>query len=159
MIPSPRPTYLQPTREAGGAFLRRGLEGPVAMLNLLRFRAVADYAEHPELAGPEPISGAEAFDRYIAHTLPFLRASGGELLFVGDAGRFLIGPPDESWDLAMLVRHASVSTFLAFEDHDDYLAGLGHRTAAIEDARLLPLTDREGSRDAAWAAAPRLDPA
>lgn len=48
------------------------------MLNLLRFRDVADYTANPELTPEVPISGAVAFKRYIEHTLPFLRESGGE---------------------------------------------------------------------------------
>jgi len=40
------------------------------MLNLLRFREVADYRATPALAPPAPISGADAFQRYIDHTLP-----------------------------------------------------------------------------------------
>ena len=54
----------------------------------------------------------------------------------------MIGPEDERWDMAMLVRQNSVTSFLAFASHDAYRAGLGHRTAALEeDARLLPLTE------------------
>jgi hypothetical protein len=41
----------------------------------------------------------------------------------------------------MLVRQSSVASFLAFASHDAYLAGLGHRTAALEDSRLLPLSE------------------
>lgn len=40
------------------------------MLNLLRFRAAADYSASPELAPETPISGAEAYCRYIAHAMP-----------------------------------------------------------------------------------------
>lgn len=111
------------------------------MLSLLRLRKVADYAANPELAPPAPISGAEAFDRYIRHALPFLRASGGEVTFLATGGPLLIGPEDERWDMAMLVRQSSVATFLAFASNAAYLAGLGHRRAAIEDSRLLPLTE------------------
>ena len=132
-------TYLEPTQEAGRALMMRGISGPVVMLNLMRFRAVADYAATPELAPPEPISGSQAFDRYIAHTLPFLTESGGELLFLGDGGQFLIGPPEERWDKAMLVRQASLQSFMAFANDAAYLAGIGHRTAALADSRLLPL--------------------
>jgi hypothetical protein len=32
------------------------------MLNLLRFREIADYSANPELTPAEPISGAEAFE-------------------------------------------------------------------------------------------------
>lgn len=132
-------TYLEPTRDAGAAFVRRGLEGPVVMLNLLRFREVADYSDHPELAPPQPISGAAAYDRYVAHTKPILAASGGEIVFLGEAGAFLVGPADERWDRVMLVRQASVAAFLAFAADKAYLAGIGHRTAAVRDSRLLPV--------------------
>jgi hypothetical protein len=131
--------YLEPTQEAGRAFFQRGIAGPVAMLNLLRFRAVADYTANPELAPPAPISGADAFDRYVAYTLPYLARSGGALTFVGAGGPWLIGPADERWDRVMLVRQSSTQSFLAFAQDAGYLAGLGHRTAALEDSRLLPL--------------------
>jgi uncharacterized protein (DUF1330 family) len=132
-------TYLEPTQEAGRALFLRGIAGEVVMLNLLRLRAIADYSATPELAPAAPISGAEAYDRYIAHTLPFLKESGGELLFLGEGGPFLIGPAGERWDRAMLVKQSSVAAFMAFASHQPYLAGLGHRTAAVEDSRLLPL--------------------
>jgi hypothetical protein len=134
--------YLDPTHEAGRAFVMRGIEGPIVMLNLLRLRAVADYSGYPALAPAAPISGAEAYDRYVAHTLPFLTESGGEILFLGDGGPLLIGPSDEVWDRAMLVRQTSVGSFMAFASNAAYLAGLGHRAAAVEDSRLLPLVAR-----------------
>ncbi|HVJ55740.1 MAG TPA: DUF1330 domain-containing protein [Aliidongia sp.] len=135
--------YLDVTPTAGRDFIMRGLEGPVVMLNLLRFRAMADYSAAPALRPAEPISGAEAFDRYIAHTLPFLRKSGGDLVLLAMGGPFLIGPPDERWDRAMLVRQHSVAAFIAFAEDPAYLVGLGHRTAALEDARLLPLIEQQ----------------
>ena len=133
--------YLVPSESAGRRFVQRGIEDSVVMLNLLRFRDVADYSANPELAPAARISGAEAFDRYIQHTLPFLRESGGYVEFLGVGGPFLIGPEDEKWDMAMLVRQSSVASFLAFASHGAYLAGLGHRTAALEDSRILPLTE------------------
>ena len=135
------PAYFEPTQDAGRAFWQRGIAGPVVMLNLLRFRPVADCSAHPELAPAAPISGAAAFDRYLAHTLPYLEESGGILLFLGEGDRFLIGPAEDRWDRAMLVRQSSVQSFMAFASHTGYLAGLGHRTAAIEDSRLLPLAE------------------
>jgi len=121
--------------------MQRGIQGPVFMLNLLRFRTVADYSAFPEIAPVEPISGAEAYDRYIEHTLPFLRQSGGDFVFYGEGGQFLIGPDTERWDRAMLIRQNSVEDFIAFASHHEYLLGIGHRTAALEDSRLLPLAE------------------
>jgi hypothetical protein len=142
---------LEPTPEAGRAFFggeAGRTTGSVVMLNLLRFRAVADYSLTPALAPASPISGADAYARYMAHTAPHLTASGGEVLFYGQGGDFLIGPSDERWDAAMLVRQASVAAFLAFASNERYLDGMGHRLAALEDSRLLPLVEHVGLRSA-----------
>ena len=133
--------YLEVTQEAGAAFFSRNIAGEIVMLNLLRFRDVADYAGSPELAPQQEISGRAAFDKYIAHAKPFVEQSGGELLFLGEGGNFLIGPPGERWDMAMLVRQRSMQDFMAYASNEAYLAGMGHRIAALEDSRLLPLIE------------------
>lgn len=130
--------YLEVSPEAEAALFSRHIEGLVTMLNLLRFRDVADYLQSPELMPTAPISGAEAFQKYIDYTLPLLKQSGGELVFLGEGGAYLIGPQEQRWDLVMLVRQNSPSDFMAFASNQAYLAGLGHRTAALEDSRLLP---------------------
>jgi hypothetical protein len=42
----------------------------------------------------------------------------------------------------MLIRQSSIDSFMAFADNPDYLAGLGHRRAALVESRLLPMTGR-----------------
>ena len=133
--------FLEVAEEAGVALFRRNITGEIVMLNLLRFRDVADYSANLELMPSQPISGAEAYQKYIDHTLPFLKKSGGDLVFLGKGGNFLIGPRQERWDLVMLVRQKSLSDFIAFSSNQEYLAGIGHRTAALEDSRLLPLVE------------------
>jgi hypothetical protein len=135
--------YLMPTQQSGRDFIMRKISRNVVMLNLLRFREYADYSETPWLAPNEPISGAKAYDLYINHTLPFLKKSGGEILFMGKGGNFLIGPIDEKWDVALLIRQSSVDSFMAFESNTEYMKGIGHRTAALEDSRLLPLVEED----------------
>jgi len=134
-------SFLEPTQESGTALFLRNIPGEVVMLNLLRFRDVADYSANPNLAPDETISGREAYQKYMDHTLPFLRESGGDLIFLGEGGKYLIGPEEEQWDLAMLVRQNSLSDFMAFSSNEAYLDGIGHRTAALEDSRLLPLVE------------------
>ena len=134
-------TYLEPTQESGRAFFMRGMTGSVVMLNLLRYRAIADYSASPQLAPAEPITGEAAYRLYMEHTMPHLERSGGKLLFFGRGGVFLVGPENERWDAAMLVRQASPAAFMAFASNAEYLAGIGHRTAALEDSRLLPLEE------------------
>ncbi len=111
------------------------------MLNLLRFRSIADYSATPALAPAIPITGAEAYRLYMEHTLPHLKKSGGEIIFFGSGGQYLIGPSEERWDAAMLVRQSSTTAFMAFASNPEYLSGIGHRLAALEDSRLLPLVE------------------
>jgi len=149
MTDAPKQRHLDPTQESGRGFLARGIRGSIVMLNLLRFRDVADYSANPGLAPGRPMTGEEAYRLYVRHTLPHLEASGGELLFFGKGGPFLIGPPDERWDAAMLVRQRSVEDFMAFASNRAYLAGIGHRVAALEDSRLLPLVEEDAEAGAA----------
>ena len=54
----PKTMYLDPTDENARRLFQRGIEGPLLMLNLLRFREIADYSDFPDLAQPESVSGA-----------------------------------------------------------------------------------------------------
>jgi uncharacterized protein (DUF1330 family) len=135
--------YLSPTQESGYKFISQGIKGNVVMLNLLRFKEIADYSNYPDIKPKKEISGKEAYDIYIKHTLPFLEKSGGEVIFMGEANAYLIGPSEEKWDAVLLVKQKSVEDFIAFERNSEYMKGIGHRTAALEDSRLLPIVESE----------------
>lgn len=55
----------------------------------------------------------------------------------------MIGPVDERWDRVMLVRHASAAAFRAFASNAGSPAGVGHRTAARADSRLVPVVEQQ----------------
>jgi hypothetical protein len=74
-------TYLEPTREAGRDFFSRGITGPVVMLNLLRFRATADYRRHRS-SRRKPHHREAAYRLYMDHTRPYWR-NGWAILFFG----------------------------------------------------------------------------
>jgi uncharacterized protein (DUF1330 family) len=134
-------TYIEPTDEAVAAFLARGIEGPVVMLNLLRFRKVADYSAAPDLAPERPISGAEAYKHYLEIVSPYMGKYGGELIFMGKACPMLIGPDDERWDAGLLARHRSAQAVVTSLRDPAYKALAAHRIAALEDTRILPLLE------------------
>jgi hypothetical protein len=131
--------HLDPTDANIRHLLDRNITGPIVMLNLLRLRDVADYSEHPGLAPGEPISGRAAYQLYVNHTEPYLAATGGSVLLLATGGHNFIGPADERWDVVMLVQQTSLQDFFAFASNEGYLAGMGHRVAAVEDSRLIPL--------------------
>jgi hypothetical protein len=60
---------------------------------------------------------------------------------MGVGENYLIGPEGQGWDLVIMVRQKSLEDFLSFASNDAYLKGVGHRTAAVWDSRMLPLVD------------------
>lgn len=135
--------YLHVSQEAGKKFYLEYMgKGPVVMLNLLRFRAQADYTDLEALKPTEEISGRDAYKLYMKYTQPEIEKIGSRVLFYGAANQFLIGPTTETWDAVLLVEHPSMEKFMEFAQNKDYLKTLGHRTAALEDSRLLPITQK-----------------
>ena len=132
-------TYIKANQEAAKRFFTSEASRPVTMLNLLRFRKTADYSKHPELAPDHDISGQEAYQKYIQSALPLLLKVGSRLIYSGNTAEFLIGPSEEKWDLVLLVEHPNRAIFMSFATDEEYLKIEGHRTAALEDSRLLPI--------------------
>jgi hypothetical protein len=134
-------THLAPTEASARALIARRIDGPILMLNLLRFRDLADYSANLHLAPARPITGAEAYALYAQGIAPLLAASGGAVLLEADAGAWFIGPETERWDRVLIVRQSSLTDFFAFAVNPLAQEVLGHRTAALADSRLLPLAD------------------
>ena len=86
--------------------------GPVVMLNLMRFRARA-------LDGDG--SGWDAYKRYSALTVPMIKARGGTMLWAGDAKAVALGAVDANqWDYVALVYYPSLAAFLNMMTSADY---------------------------------------
>lgn len=130
--------FIDVSPDQGAAFFGGGDVRAPIMINLLRFRDRADYQNAPDSEPAGGCSGREAYQRYTDMIAPLLKGSGGEILLSADASRFLIGPADERWDHVLIVRQASKAAFLAFASNPEAMAAGVHRTAALEDSRLLP---------------------
>lgn len=112
---------------------------PVVMLNLLRFR---DRARYKEVA-PE-LSGREAYGLYMKEAAACVKAVGAEVIWSGRSVGSLIAPPDESWDQVLLVRYPSIDAFMAMIESTEYKGVVKHRTAALEDSRLVANVEEGG---------------
>ena len=110
---------------------------PVVMLNLLRFHDQAAYADTDQA---EPCSGREAYKRYSQTSLQTIAAVGGRVIFGGKAHEALIAPQGEGWHQAFLVQYPSPAAFRAMMAMPQYQACVHHRTAALADSRLIPLS-------------------
>ncbi|PSF05467.1 DUF1330 domain-containing protein [Marinobacter fuscus] len=105
---------------------------PVVMLNLLRFRDRADYPDDSE-----DCSGRDAYNRYMTEAARSVAEVGAEVIWSGRSIGALIAPPDESWDQVLLVRYPSINAYLAMIESSEYKGVVKHRTAALQDSRLV----------------------
>jgi uncharacterized protein (DUF1330 family) len=121
---------VHPTSEQVQALTSSTDDGPIVMLNLLRFKPMADGID-------EGVSGAEAYARYSVAADPFLQAVGGRLINAVQVQGSVIGPPEPEWDLVLLVEYPSRQKFLEMATNPEYLKIHAHREAALADSRLI----------------------
>jgi uncharacterized protein (DUF1330 family) len=123
---------IEPTPEQFQRLAASPDEGPVAMINLLKFRDRASGIDEAD-----GISGLEAYGRYAERVAPFLERVGGRVLMALQASMSVVGPDALEWDMVLVVEYPSYGAFLSMATDLNYLEIHGHRTAALDDARLI----------------------
>ncbi|PKP80128.1 MAG: DUF1330 domain-containing protein [Alphaproteobacteria bacterium HGW-Alphaproteobacteria-18] len=118
----------QPTADQFRAFRDDPHDGPVAQVNILKFRVKAEYRpEDPEYG--EAISGRDAYMRYSEAFTVAAAEVGGTTLLLGDTERFFIGGGD--WDAVLVNHFPNRQAFIATLNHKDYKDMARHREAGL----------------------------
>lgn len=119
---------MQPTGDQFRAFRDDPYDGPIAQVNLLKYRVRAQYPEGAaEHGADEP--GSVAYRRYVD---AFARAAaevGGSCLLLGEVERYFIGNGD--WDGVLIMRFPNRAAFIATLNHADYGEMHRHRDAGL----------------------------
>jgi uncharacterized protein (DUF1330 family) len=68
----------------------------------------------------------------------------GRVLWAAAATYTVVAPPGERWDDVLLVEYPSRQAFLEMVDRHDYQTAAVHRTAALEDSRLIATRPNSG---------------
>lgn len=123
--------FIDPTPEQLTQLMGLGKDYPVEMINLIKFNDNAAYDDGREA------TGAEAYQTYSQNTAPFLEKVGGKVIWSGAPEFMMIGPQDEAWDIAFIVRYPSGQAFLDMVTNPEYQAITFHRKAAVETSRLI----------------------
>ena len=118
----------QPTADQFRAFRDFGHDGPVAQVNLLKFRDKATYQHDDPEYGDGP-TGKDAYLRYAEAFERLAADSGGKCLFRGMAERFFIGTGD--WDMVWINQFPDRHAFIAALNHKDYKDASRHRDAGL----------------------------
>lgn len=109
-------------------------EGPVTMLNLLKFK---------EQAGDgSGNSGAAEYGKYGDAVVQMVEARGGKVIWMGRADQILIGDPEESWDSVALVQYPSRKDFIEMVTSPEYEGAHEHREGGLERTVLIACTER-----------------
>ena len=133
----PRPDQLE-------TLAKKKPEGSLYMLNLLKFRERARYADGRETE----LTGAQAYALYGAAVQKIIKGFGGEFLFAGQANVLLIGDGELEWDSVAIVRYPSFEHFTGMVGSEEYQAIHVHRDAGLEHQQLINCLDAEQTMSA-----------
>ena len=128
-----------PAPDKAIAFFSATDQGPMVMVNLLKFKAKAEY---PEGSGFGPCSGAEAYARYGAAVVACLAAVGGRPIYAGAVTGIILGEVEELWDMVALAEYPSPAAMMQMVQSPEYKAIEFHRTAGL--AGQLNIRTRQG---------------
>lgn len=118
----------QTTADQFRAFRDDPHEGPVAQVNLLKFRDQAAYGDDEAERG-DGASGREAYMRYADAFEAMMKDTGGACIFKGAVERFFIG--DGDWDMVWINAFPNRQAFIATLNHPDYKEASRHRDAGL----------------------------
>ena len=110
---------IEPDPEQFSAFMKSPIEGPIVMLNLLKFK---------------PDGGAESYAKYGELAAPHIKEAKAKILYHGVGRAPVIG--GEEWDSIILVEYPSRQNFYDMITKPEYQELSKYRTEALEDSRL-----------------------
>lgn len=87
-----------PNEQQIKGFLEPGADGPICMVNLLKFKEKAEYEDGRET----DLSGREAYELYEQGVKRLLQGIGGGIGFEGNVERLMLGEVEELWDVVAL---------------------------------------------------------
>ena len=114
--------------EQSKAMLEAGPEGPIVMVNLLKYRDKAEYADGRE----SDLTGREAYGIYGQAVAKLVEAHGGRIIFAGQVSHLTIGVVEELWDDVALVEYPNRGALLAMSTSAAYAEIAPHREAGLK---------------------------
>tara|TARA_Y100001972_G_C7492526_1_gene249711 strand:- start:122 stop:556 length:435 start_codon:yes stop_codon:yes gene_type:complete len=126
-----------PDRDQFKSLLKLPKDRAVTMVNLLKFKEIAD-------GGAE--TGAAAYGRYMQNVAPLIQKAGGRVVWMGEARSLYIGKtPDDDWDRVLIVEYPSPRAFVQMNTsaeyqaiHPDRDAGLARTVLLVTESQPLP---------------------
>ena len=132
---------LMPDPEQLAGFVEPGPDGPIHMVNLLKFRQKAVYAD----GRATDLSGAQAYDLYAEGVSRLLARFGGGLVFNAPVERLAIGAVEDLWDAVAIAMYPARTAMLGMMQSDEMQRLSVHRSAGLAGQLNIECRDAAGS--------------
>ena len=119
---------VMPQPEQAKAFFFGEENGPMVMVNLLKFK---DQAEYPDGSNAD-WSGKQAYLVYGAAVQKCLELVGGRAVFSGDVTGLILGEVEELWDMVALAYYPSPQAMMQMVGLPEYQGIEIHRFAGLK---------------------------
>src|SRR5437660_775637 len=121
---------VSPTAQSWSEIFRLGSDGPIHIINLLKFR--------PQVETPDgPISGVAAYGKYTAGVGPAFARVGGQRIYFGQVGHaFALGPLAD-WDAAIVTRYPSADALAQMWLSPEFTSAHTNRVDGVERSQVL----------------------
>ena len=129
-----------PNKEQIKGFLEPVSEGPICMVNLLKFKEKAEYEDGRDT----DLTGREAYALYEEGVKKLLQEIGGGVGFEGDVERLALGEVEELWDVVALAVWPSRGVMFEVMQSSDMQAISVHRSAGLAGQLNLETTGFQG---------------
>ncbi|MDG2461791.1 MAG: DUF1330 domain-containing protein [Luminiphilus sp.] len=116
-----------PNPEQIEGFLAPGAEGPIFMVNLLKFKDHAEYEDGRKTQ----LTGREAYQIYAGGVAKVITQVGGKLIFGADVARLMLGEVEDLWDQVAIAMYPSRTAMFEMIQLPAYGEISVHRTAGL----------------------------
>lgn len=107
--------------------LEPGPDGPIFMVNLLKFKEKAEYEDGRET----DLSGREAYQLYGREVSKLITEYDGEVTFIGDVTFLALGQVDELWDEIAIAKYPNRRALFDMSSSPEWQAAAVHRAAGL----------------------------
>ena len=118
---------LMPNAEQMAGFTDPTPDGPIYMLNLLKFRPKAEYADGRRT----DLTGVEAYRLYGQGVSQLVAELGGSIVFSAEVERLTIGEVEDLWDMVAIAMYPSRAAMLKMMQSDRMREIGEHRRAGL----------------------------
>ncbi|MEM7020521.1 MAG: DUF1330 domain-containing protein, partial [Pseudomonadota bacterium] len=130
-----------PNEEQIKGFAEPGPDGPIYMVNLLKFKEKAEYPDDRET----DLTGEQAYMIYGAAVSQLLKEFGGSAMFGANVERLMLGEVEEMWDKVAIAMYPSRAAMMQMMQSPKMQEIGVHRAAGLAGQLNIETVDANGA--------------